>query len=719
MKEIIYIAFVIFPMLIIGQDIDNISKQLYSTANKTSAIDSCDMLLKQHLQKGNLKAAAQLYKTKGNIYYMSGDATEPLLPYRKGLQLADSLGLWEISAEINHNLAIVYANSNHYLNAFIHINKAIDLDSLSGDTLRFAKSLNAKGIVYEKMEDFSKALSFYVRSLKLYETNNYEEGILKSYINIGNIYSHLKLKESSKKFYKKSYSIIEKSSKKYLNDKAHVLYSLGTISMLEGNTQEALSFLNEALHIQETNSLKEGLSKTYTTLGNIFAKNKQYGKAMDFYTKSLQLKYSLKDIYGQSITFANMGKALLAQDKSSEGISYLEQGIQRAKNIGAHSVVADISFLLMKEYIRKNEYNKALFYSELNRSSSIKEYETKTEKELSRLRISFESEQKEKENEILRKTSVIQELELRKERNFKQVFIAFSSLLSILIFFIYRSYAQKRKNNREMEIKNKLLEQKNELIVQKNKEITDSIEYAKKIQDAMLVSNDKIKQALPESFILYRPRDIVSGDFYWFSKYGYNKFVLAAIDCTGHGVPGAFMSMLGDSYLKQIIAASKDLQANDILKNLHFHIKQALKQEETNNNDGMDLALCIIDRNENKVYYSGAKSPLVYIENGECHKIKGSPFPIGGKDIKDDENTYDIHEIDATNKTFYIFSDGYQDQFGGEKGKKFMVKRLMQLFVDNYKCSFTEQKNILENALSSWQGNNDQVDDILVIGFNA
>lgn len=295
------------------------------------------------------------------------------------------------------------------------------------------------------------------------------------------------------------------------------------------------------------------------------------------------------------------------------------------------------------------------------------------------------------------------------------------TILAIIKLSIIRLERQKRKlqeivNQRTIEIrmqKEEIIIQKN-FIEQKNKDITDSITYAQRIQNALLVNKEKIKSALPDSFILYKPRDIVSGDFYWFGEVD-NKIIISAIDCTGHGVPGAFMSMLGDSYLNQIIYTHCITSPDLILSELNKNIKRALRQEETNNQDGMDMAICVIDKKNKKLEFAGAKNPLVYIKNDEYNTIKGDKKPIGGMMVED--RSYTKHILNINKQIFYIFSDGYQDQFGGESNTKFMTKRFYNLLVDVHDKPFDEQQEILDRIIEKWKGNNAQIDDILVIGF--
>jgi len=255
-----------------------------------------------------------------------------------------------------------------------------------------------------------------------------------------------------------------------------------------------------------------------------------------------------------------------------------------------------------------------------------------------------------------------------------------------------------------------------EIIEAKNQSITESINYAKRIQDAALPRVEEIKESIPDSFIYFKPRDIVSGDFYWFLKVE-QKIVVTAADCTGHGVPGAFMSLIGNDLLNEIVNSRGVLESDKILNELHDSVRKALRQEENKSRDGMDLALCVIDIENKKLQFSGAKNPLVYFKNGEMTVIKGDKYPIGGVQFQLDRN-YTRHEVDLSEPIMiYIFSDGYQDQFGGEKSEKFMSKNFKVLLQEIHQKPIEDQKRILDERFKEWKGNRSQIDDILIMGM--
>lgn len=258
-------------------------------------------------------------------------------------------------------------------------------------------------------------------------------------------------------------------------------------------------------------------------------------------------------------------------------------------------------------------------------------------------------------------------------------------------------------------------EQKDEL-EEKNQNIIDSIQYAKRIQEAVTPTDSQMKKFFPEHFVLWRPRDIVSGDFYWMMHKN-DKVVVAAADCTGHGVPGAFMSIMGISFLNQIANMPEVKNAADALNHLRTNVITSLNQEgsETDTKDGMDISLCVYDFKNMIMEFSGAYNPLYMIRDGELSVIKADRMPVGVHDRMNKPFTNNKFTI-MKGDVFYILSDGYIDQFGGEKGKKFMTKRFKELLLTLYEKPMEEQSRILEETLLAWRGEIEQVDDIIIIG---
>ena len=391
-----------------------------------------------------------------------------------------------------------------------------------------------------------------------------------------------------------------------------------------------------------------------------------------------------------------------------------------------------------QQYIREKEKVLVLQGTEIDKQKSIivrqqTEVENR-EKQLDDQLKTIEA----REKTILEQTATIDKQESRIRIQLKEIekqklityFVSIALFLVMLAaYFIYVNYRNKKKANQILEAKNKqILAQKEELRIQRDlaenqrdqiayqkKHITDSIHYAKRIQTALLPSLELFSDRI-EHFVLYKPRDIVSGDFYWVST-GEDRQVIIAADCTGHGVPGAFMSMLGISLLNEIVNNKGIMHPDEILNALRSNIIESLKQATGENEvkDGMDMAVCMIDYQKDILEFAGANNPLYFISNGELIQIKGDKMPVA---VYDTMESFTLHKIKLKKgDSFYTFSDGYADQFGGPLQKKFLAKKFRELLLDIQDKSMMEQGAILNEVFEEWKKDVDQVDDVSIIGI--
>lgn len=297
-------------------------------------------------------------------------------------------------------------------------------------------------------------------------------------------------------------------------------------------------------------------------------------------------------------------------------------------------------------------------------------------------------------------------------------------LVSIISIVLLNSRYKLTKNEIILRLKldktNMLLAEQKSIVEQKNKDILDSIEYAKRIQLSLLQPYEVIQSYLPYSFLLFLDKDIVSGDFYWF-KVKNDWIYIAAVDCTGHGVPGAFMSVMGNTLLNQIMAESpQTIMPDEILNQLNFKLNETLNRmgpgQENKPRDGMDVGLCAIHLDTKEVVFAGANRPMYLVQNGVLEEVKGDKFPIGSIQYGEEQKFTSKSFILNSGDSFYISSDGYADQFGGTEEKKFMTKRFKAIIEKNASLDMNTQKEQLLAAHLEWKGNHEQTDDVLVIG---
>ncbi len=300
-------------------------------------------------------------------------------------------------------------------------------------------------------------------------------------------------------------------------------------------------------------------------------------------------------------------------------------------------------------------------------------------------------------------------------------FIFYSSLVVALVYFLVMSQTRRlirtKKLLKEKEISLLYIENQRSELELRNKNITDSLIYAKRIQDARLPSEEYFKKHFEDSFIFYKPKDIVSGDFYWIGEKGGKVFVAAA-DCTGHGVPGALLSMIGHDIIEKAIIEDNIETPSEFLAVLNRGLEKLFNNEKNTGTiitDGMDIGLCVVDRKHKKIEFAGASFPLYLIRNDNLIELKGDKLVIG---MNTDDVSYTNHELDLLeDDIIYLFSDGYADQFGGAENKKFMYRRFRYILLNIHHLSVSDQKTILEDHINTWMGGKIQIDDIMVIGF--
>ncbi len=457
--------------------------------------------------------------------------------------------------------------------------------------------------------------------------------------------------------------------------------NIGLVYKEKKDYRNSLFWLNKSLENSNQRNQHLGIAQSLFNLGELYTDMKDYPMAEEYYLKSLAISRRILNKNQQMLNFQALA-------------NIFGKGRQFEKAFGYMS-----SYAFLKDTILAEERNKA-----------IAEMQTK-----------YDSEKKEQENVILKEQTINQELVNSRQRLILLAVSAVAILIVIFSFYIYRSYQQKKKANVVLAEKNVVIEQKSRIVEEQNKDIKDSIRYAKRLQEAILPNVGKLNDWFPDSFILFRPKDIVSGDFYWFEKFG-DQIFFAAADCTGHGVPGAFMSIMGSNLLNQALNEYALTKPNTILNSVNKGLAKALRthgETGTSVKDGMDIALCSIDLKSLMLEYSGAFNPAWIFRGNTVTELSANKFPVG--EYADGEvkmfNAHS-HQLQKGDRVF-VFTDGIPDQFGGPKGKKFKYKPFLEMLQLAGNMPMKQQLNLLVSTVDEWRGNLEQVDDILVIGIRV
>ena len=594
-----------------------------------------------------------------------------------------------------------YNLTGDYEKAVDYIIRSKDIFERADNYQGIGSAYNNLGATYEEMGRYDEAMDNLIKALSIYEFNVDSSSIAKTYLNLGLLYFRQEDHVKSLELYNKSLQIRERTGDKagmalLYNNIAIVNYYLEDYDNVRNYFEKAYKIYFELGYIRQQLMALSNLAEILNIIG-------QKEKALENYFKILELEKKL----GQKGEFAQthflIGDLYLSRGDFTNAKKHMYKSLEIAQEIGALAEICNAYNLLSQIYKDEHKYKEALEYHELYLAFNDSVFNIEKSRQIQEIETKYETKKKEQLIRNLENEQIIKNLQIKKQRIFLFSFFAGFLLISIFLIILFKQI--------------KKIRAANILLAYQKKQITDSIEYASRIQTAILPPGDYISKIIPEHFILYKPRDIVSGDFYWITHKD-GKIVIAAVDCTGHGVPGAFMSMLGFAFLNEIVNKETELKANSILNQLRDYVKASLHQtgKEGEAKDGMDIALCIIDPDNFKMQYSGAYNPLYLIRNQEFISLKADRMPIGIHIIE--KGSFTNHEIDIQKGDIvYIFTDGYIDQFGGPKSRKFKLKPFKELLISIKDKPMSEQKEILETEFAKWKGNHEQIDDVLVMGI--
>ncbi len=726
------------------------------------------------------------YNYIGYYYKKKSSLDTALILLKKSLdirlKISDSIGI----SKVYNNLGSLYLDKSLYSKAVENLNMALKYKLALGKDKGAGISYNALGNVYNKWEKNEEAIQSFQNALKMFQKANFRIGVASSYNNIGLIYQNLAkekdtvLLNQADNFFQKALTIDQEindpwnsadaqsnianiysaKADKYSelireNPKDSVLYS----KVIKSYYKQAIIYNEQcAINKEKVGDLR-GVAASYIGLGAIYNNQEEFEKSLVKFKKALELAKQTEDPYQLTVTYTYLGMSYTNLRNYQKALYNLQYAEKTALKNDIKRELPIIYRSFSEAYDSLRNYSKALYFNRKYTKIKDEVYSEDNLRIVSELQTKYETNQKEAALEIANQENEKQQLKSKQQM---LIIYGFSGVFVIIIIFsfvVYRQFKQIRKANISLSEQKAIIEQANGELYQQNEEISaqrdeiqdqkdhieeihrevsDSIHYAERIQKAILPQVEDIKKKISDRFILFKPKDIVSGDFYWMKHLKKSKlFIATAADCTGHGVPGAFMSMLGVAFLNEIVNKSTVLTSGHVLDNLRQSVITSLHQtgKEGEAQDGMDIALVAYNYETKKVQYSGANNPLYIIrpkENkaveiadkvveGETHtlyEIKGDKMPIGiyKKELVDFA-TVEIQLLDGDQ--IYMFSDGYADQFGGPKGKKLKYKPFKNLLLTNTDKPMDEQAQILNDYFEEWRGELEQIDDVIVIGIKV
>jgi serine phosphatase RsbU (regulator of sigma subunit) len=614
------------------------------------------------------------------------------------------------------NTGVIYSSSGDVEKALIYYNKSLRLHDEINYQKDKAATLNNIGYIYKMNGNIPLSLATYHKSLRFYEEMEDSLGMAFSYNNIGNIHNQQGDNKLALLFHDKSLEL--RTIKNNLQGMAMSYNNIGNVRQDLGELDKALGYFKKSLTIYESSGDKSGEAASHINLGGIYHNLKQFELALDHFDKSLLLREELGEKRGITISCTSLGDVYLSMGQFSKAHKFAIRALDIAREIGFPNEIKSAAKLLYGVYKAEGRGMKALEMHELFILMRDSINNENTQNATVQLEAKYDySKQKALDDKEYEKQISLAAAQKQKQRVISISISTGSGLLILFLIFVY----QRLRITKKQKI---VIEEQKALVDIKNTEILDSITYAKRIQDAMLPNMDLVKSYLPNSFILYKPKDIVAGDFYWLETQG-DEILFAAADCTGHGVPGAMVSVVCHNAMNQVVRDHKTLNPGIILDETLKIIESQLNNQskegkmEFDIRDGMDIALCRLNVKTIELNYAGANNPLWIVRNGanEVEEIKATKQAIG---MVENPIAYSTNQVQLNvGDTIYLFSDGYADQFGGPKGKKFMYKQLRDTLLAVNEKSMKEQNEILSAVFHKWKNKEEQVDDVLLIGVRV
>ena len=721
---------------------DQLFAQKPNRNSSFSKLDSLEIALKKSEQDTN-----RIKCLNGIAWEIKNQNADSSISYsQNALQLAEKLKWNKGIAQSYHNIGLFYFLKADYNYALDYYKKALLICALlEKETPNSIEILNLKsktmgymGLAHSNKNNVLEALDYYFEALKIDEKTGNKIGVARHLGNIGIIYQHRNNFRKAEEYYLKALKMAEETNYKLLE--ANTLGNLGLLSYDGGDQSSALDYYFKALKMADELGYKQLQANTLGNIADLYLLKGNIAQALSHYFIALKIKEEMGDKRETALTLKSIGNSYLKQKNYPVSEKFLLQARGLADSLMNYDLQMSVNIFLAELYEKTNRWQKAYescFIVNKCKDSLFAEQKLKdfTKKEMDfeyAKKTAADSIKNGEEKKVIAAQLVASDEQLKRETI--QLYTLYGGLALLFIFggFMYNRFRIIRKqneiiSNQKSEVeeqrdiaryeREKADEQKN-LVEEKNKEITDSITYAKRLQEAILPPQQLVKEYFRNSFILYKPKDIVAGDFYFFETTDDNIF-MAAADCTGHGVPGALVSVVCSNALHRCVKEFNLKKPGEILDKTRDLVLETFTKSGQDVKDGMDISLCVIAKskglnNNIKFTWSGANNPLWFLKNGVITEISANKQPVGKTDLP---LPFTTHSVELTKgDSFYLFTDGYADQFGGPKRKKFKYKQLQDLLLNNKETPMEEQGNILERAFEEWRTDLEQVDDVCMIG---
>ena len=606
------------------------------------------------------------------------------------------------------NDAIWIIKNNNLDSAFVLAEQSYEYALEKGIKNKIARATNIKGVIFRLKGREKEALEYYQKSLSIYKEINDLRGITIQNNNIATIFASSGDFQKAFDKYMINYKLFEE-----VQDTALQIVTMSNLyfeCFRLNKPDSSFLFLNQAIELSKKHSKSYNLSNLYRFMSGRFRTINDSDSAILFLNKSYEIDLKNSNIRGQVAYFKLFSEILYEQKKYKSSLKMVEKAIELTNEFNGGVGDASLLFYKYNLYKELGDTKNALLNYELHNELKDTLEKLSADEEIVKIQYNQEYEIKKQLDSLKHLDEIrLQQAETRaKEEEIKaQKKVETALFIGIFLVVGFLGFVYKQLNTTK---KQKIV------IEEKQQEISDSINYAKRIQDAMMTSSVYLKDTLPKSFIFFKPKDVVSGDFYWIHKDQDENIFFTVADCTGHGVPGAFMSMIGTSLLNEIIIEKGIKDTDKILFEMRTQIIKSLNQEEEGaQKDGMDISLCKLNMKNKIVEFSGAHNSLIHISGEELKTYRGDHQPVGL--LLGDKKPFTKHKVKLKkDDMLYIYSDGYQDQFGGNKGKKYMAAKFKKQLSKMSKEKEDQQLVMLDQEFSSWINDYEQIDDVCVMG---
>lgn len=721
-----FILLVIQPLMVFAQFDDTIQGFEYSEVEKTQLLakkaldlfDIGDLEQSLNLSRSTLNACrkfelleleAHLLLNVGMIYRIQGDFQQALEYLSLSHERALALGLYNNQGAALNQIGTIFRLQGNYPGALEHFFNALTTFQNCGDRVGVATVQNNIGIVYFYQGNFEKSLEYYLASFEFEKDRGDEYGMCISYINIGEVYKMLKKYDEALDYYDLALTLATKNEDKDPDgDSVGIIFNeIGSIYFMLDNYELSLSYLKKALSIFLKINNRQRLAESRINLAQLAIKTNDFNQAEEYLTLALDDANSIPSLDLQAKAHKLLSTVYEAQHLNTKAFEHFK----------AHILARDSIF---------NEDQMARMLE----TEMLFQFDKKMQQ------AKFEQEAK----DIIMRESLKRQ---RLVRNFQLLALV---VLVVASFYMYGAYKNKQRKNTqlqtqqvhilqknkellknheeirqqrdEIEKQNIALEESQNIIKAKNQRVISSIEYAQTIQQAILPPRQSLLEYFPKHLVYNRPKDIVSGDFYWFSTID-DLQLISVVDCTGHGVPGAFMSLIGYTLLNQIVNEKKVVDPSEILMWMHEEVHQLLNQNGVGKqaHASMEISFAVIDNRKKSLTFAGAGLPLYLVNNGEATVVKGDIFSVGGYQ-RESNWKFDNHQINITpGLSIYLSTDGYLDQMNPEM-RKFGRKQFLQMLEDINPMECDQRKEYFHKSFEAHKGKHEQLDDVCVLGIN-